>query len=134
MKKGFTLIELLVVIGVMAVIAAGVIATINPAQKRLQAQDATTQSAVGQIASAMQAAITVANPAVYPAVAALVPDELAVLPAAGNGNAINTSGAGTTVACVWGPMTATRNLTFGAGTVWCWCSDLGTASLRAACP
>ncbi|KKU96569.1 MAG: hypothetical protein UY28_C0032G0011 [Candidatus Amesbacteria bacterium GW2011_GWB1_48_13] len=35
-KKGFTLIELLVVIGVLAVIAAGVVALINPQDKIAQ--------------------------------------------------------------------------------------------------
>lgn len=53
-NKGFTLIELLVVIGLLAVIAAGVIALINPAEKTKQAQDSNAQSAIGQVATALQ--------------------------------------------------------------------------------
>ena len=54
MKKGFTLIELLVVIGIMAVIAAGVVALIDPVEKTRQANDANVQNAIGQIATALQ--------------------------------------------------------------------------------
>jgi len=54
MKRAFTLIELLVVIGVMAVIAAGVVALIDPIEKTRQANDANVQNAVGQIATALQ--------------------------------------------------------------------------------
>lgn len=53
-KKGFTLIELLVTIGILAVVAAGVIALINPQEKTRQAQDANAQSAIGQVATALQ--------------------------------------------------------------------------------
>lgn len=52
--KGFTLIELLVVIGVLAVVAAGVVALINPQDKLLQAGDSKVQSDIGQVATALQ--------------------------------------------------------------------------------
>lgn len=53
-KKGFTLIELLVVIGVLAVIAAGVVSLINPQDKIRQANDAKIQSDIGQLATGIQ--------------------------------------------------------------------------------
>jgi prepilin-type N-terminal cleavage/methylation domain-containing protein len=70
-KKGFTLIELLVVIGIMAVLAAGVVALINPLEKTRQANDANVQSAVGQVASALQsyAAQQASQTATYPTAA-----------------------------------------------------------------
>lgn len=54
LKKGFTLIELLVVIGLLAVIAAGVIALIDPLEKTRQANDANAINAIAQYATAMQ--------------------------------------------------------------------------------
>ncbi|KKU64644.1 MAG: hypothetical protein UX86_C0006G0012 [Candidatus Amesbacteria bacterium GW2011_GWC1_47_15] len=53
-KKGFTLIELLVVIGVLAVIAAGVVALINPQDKIAQANDSKVINDIGQYATALQ--------------------------------------------------------------------------------
>ena len=55
LKKGFTLIELLVVIGVLAVIAAGVVSLINPQDKLNAANDAKVQSDFGEIGTASQA-------------------------------------------------------------------------------
>lgn len=54
-KKGFTLIELMVVMGIMAVLAAGVVALLNPVDKINSANDATVQSGVGEAATAAQA-------------------------------------------------------------------------------
>lgn len=54
MRKAFTLIELLVTIAVLAVIAAGVIALIDPRDKVLQAADAKVQNDIGQLATALQ--------------------------------------------------------------------------------
>src|SRR3989304_9065557 len=120
MKKGFTLIELLVVIGVMAVIAAGVIATINPQQKILQARDAQSQSGVGQLAGALQSAAAVSQTGVYPASLAelVTAGELTVLPAAPTGSSWNATGLGTAgPVCVSAAMQATRNT--AVGTLWC---------------
>lgn len=49
-KKGFTLIELLVAIGILAVLAAGVFALIDPVDKVKQAGDARMQAIMGEIA------------------------------------------------------------------------------------
>ncbi|OGD00273.1 hypothetical protein A2701_02285 [Candidatus Amesbacteria bacterium RIFCSPHIGHO2_01_FULL_47_34] len=54
-KRGFTLIELLVVIGVLAVIAAGVVALINPQDKIAQANDTRVLNDIGQYGTALQA-------------------------------------------------------------------------------
>jgi type IV pilus assembly protein PilA len=43
-KKGFTLIELLIVIGIIAILAAGVIVVINPGRQFAQARDASRES------------------------------------------------------------------------------------------
>lgn len=56
--KGFTLIELLVVIAVMAVLAAGTFALINPLKRINQAKDATVKSDVGQLVRLLQAHFT----------------------------------------------------------------------------
>ncbi|OGD05250.1 hypothetical protein A2379_04575 [Candidatus Amesbacteria bacterium RIFOXYB1_FULL_47_13] len=53
MKKGFTLIELLVTIGVLAVVAAGVIAAIDPLDKMKQGRDAKVQSDISSVATAL---------------------------------------------------------------------------------
>lgn len=66
MKRGFTLIELLVVIGVLAVIAAGVVALINPLEKNRQAQDARVFSDIGQMSSAIQAIAATTVDGAYP--------------------------------------------------------------------
>ncbi len=51
-KKGFTLVELLVVIGVLGVLAAGLVVVINPADKIAQANDAKIKNDMSQIVSA----------------------------------------------------------------------------------
>lgn len=66
-KKGFTLIELLVVIGVLAVIAAGVVALINPQDKLMQANDAKVQNDIGQVATALQSYAAQNATGAYPA-------------------------------------------------------------------
>jgi prepilin-type N-terminal cleavage/methylation domain-containing protein len=53
-RKAFTLIELLVVIGIMAVLAAGVVALIDPIDKNRAATDAKVQNDIGQYATALQ--------------------------------------------------------------------------------
>ena len=53
MKKGFTLIELLVTIGVLAVVAAGGIAAIDPLDKMKQGRDAKVQSDISSVATAL---------------------------------------------------------------------------------
>ena len=52
-KKGFTLIELLVTIGVLAVVAAGVLAAIDPTDKLKAANDGRVQADMGQVATAL---------------------------------------------------------------------------------
>jgi prepilin-type N-terminal cleavage/methylation domain-containing protein len=139
MKKAFTLIELLVVIGVMAVIAAGVIATINPQQKILQARDSQAQSGVGQLATALQSWAAV-NTGTYPTAAQglgqLVTDgELTVQPTAplGSGGWVYAPAGGPppNTACVCVNVQAARNIAQGA--MWVWCSTRGEAGFRAAC-
>src|SRR3989344_3638791 len=67
-NSGFTLIELLVVIGVLAVIAAGVVALINPQDKIMQANDAKVQNDVGQLGTAIQS-FAAQNNGAYPTAA-----------------------------------------------------------------
>lgn len=78
-RFGFTLIELLVVIGVLAVVAAGVVALINPRDKILQANDSKVKNDVGQLATAVQS--YAAQNAVYPTTQGnYVPSELQQMP------------------------------------------------------
>lgn len=53
-KGGFTLIELLVVIGIIAILAAIVIVSINPAKRFQDAQDAQRRANVESILNALQ--------------------------------------------------------------------------------
>ncbi len=89
-NQGFTLIELLVVIGVLAVVASGVVALINPQDKLRQASDTKIQNDVGQLSTALQSyaaqrpdgsypcatggAASCSNPATANGVLALGPD------------------------------------------------------------
>lgn len=57
-RKGFTLIELLIVIAILGVLAAGVVAAINPTKRMNQANDSKVKNDVSQISTAMQAYFT----------------------------------------------------------------------------
>jgi prepilin-type N-terminal cleavage/methylation domain-containing protein len=52
--RGFTLVELLVVIGVLGVLATGLLIAINPAQQLAKARDSARKSAIKQIRSALE--------------------------------------------------------------------------------
>ncbi|OGD08329.1 hypothetical protein A2899_01855 [Candidatus Amesbacteria bacterium RIFCSPLOWO2_01_FULL_49_25] len=52
-NKGFTLIELLVTIGVLAVVAAGVLAAIDPVDKLRAGTDGRAQANIGQVATGL---------------------------------------------------------------------------------
>ena len=53
MKKGFTLIELVIVIAILAILAAVVVLTLNPAQLMAQARDSQRISDLGSVKSAI---------------------------------------------------------------------------------
>ena len=69
LRKGFTLIELLVTIGILAVVAAGVVALIDPVDKNRQAQDTKVISDIGQVATALQSYAAQNAGGLYPATA-----------------------------------------------------------------
>jgi prepilin-type N-terminal cleavage/methylation domain-containing protein len=51
-KKGFTLIELLVVLGILGILAAALLAAINPIEQLNKAQDATLEQVASEFVSA----------------------------------------------------------------------------------
>lgn len=51
-KKGFTLIELLVVLGILGILAAALLAAINPVEQLRKAQDASLEELASQYVSA----------------------------------------------------------------------------------
>lgn len=138
LKKAFTLIELLVVIGIMAVIAAGVIATINPQQKLFQARDAQTQNAIGQVATALQSYAAQDANGLYPTAAAMnignagsvliTSGELTAFPALATAATWNYGvNGGQTAVSVYVNLQATKNLVGGVASYWCWRSAAGQA-------
>ena len=138
MKRGFTLIELLVVIGVMAVIAAGVVALINPQDKLLQASDAKVQNDIGQMASSLQSSAAQNSSGFYPAALGdlVTNGELISLPVQPNGYAAWTyTGGGTATVTLCGQL---RSRKYATTPTWLWCSNPGrigaVASCAAACP
>ena len=52
-KRGFTLIELLIVIAILTIMAAAVIAAVNPAKRSRQARDAARKQHINNIANAL---------------------------------------------------------------------------------
>lgn len=112
-NSGFTLIELLVVIGVLAVVAAGVVALINPQDKLRQARDAKVQSDIGQIATALQSYAAQSSTGSYPTTAqgtaSLVPSELQSIPRDPNGVAYPYSGTAT-LSVAYGPLTSSKQI------------------------
>lgn len=58
LQKGFTLVELLVVIAILGILAAVVIAALNPAEQLARGRDAGRLSSVTQLGSAMQSYAT----------------------------------------------------------------------------
>lgn len=70
LKKGFTLIELIVVIAVIGVLAAVVIAAINPLEQLAKSEDAGRRSSVAQLAKAMDAYVANLGTGLYPALSA----------------------------------------------------------------
>ncbi|MFA5099037.1 MAG: type II secretion system protein [Candidatus Paceibacterota bacterium] len=65
MKKGFTLIELVIVIAILAILAAVVVLTLNPAQLMAQARDSQRISDLGSVKSAIALYLaTAASPAI----------------------------------------------------------------------
>lgn len=132
-KKGFTLIELLVVIGVLAVIAAGVVALIDPVDKNRAAMDAKVQSDIGQIATAMQSYAARDAAGQYPtALGTLSPSELVRVPVppAGYGATQYTIGGTNPNMYLCGPL---RSKKYTATPNWMWEAATGKTCAVAAC-
>lgn len=64
-RKAFTLIEILITVGLLGVVAAGVVTLMDPVDKYRQGTDAKVQHDIAQIATAMQS-YAVANDGLYP--------------------------------------------------------------------
>ncbi len=64
-KEGFTLIELLIVIGIIAILAAAIIVSINPGRQFREARNSTRWSHMNSIANGIYS-YAVANNGVFP--------------------------------------------------------------------
>ncbi len=150
MLKGFTLIELLVVIGILAVLAAGVVALINPQDKLYAANDSKVQSDIGELATGSQAYAATHN-GFFPAAAAdlVTSGDLGSAPTpptgygAAYGFAITPAGCSAGVTCTSVIITGTLKSKKYAGAtpatpVWRWESSTGktctVATTTTACP
>lgn len=130
--KGFTLIELLVVIAVLGVLAAAIIAAINPITKINQAKDSNIKNEIAQLSGALQAYYTGGGAtATYPlSLAALTVNELKALPSSATWVYATAPTGCTGLAaslCTSASVYGTLNITT-AGAAWCWRSN-GSAPL-----
>lgn len=135
-EKGFTLIELLIVIAILGVLAAAVIAAINPAKRIAQANDAALKNDVGAIATAMQAYYTT-NQFYALDVAALVTSkdlksEPKIPPARTVVYTVSRTAGCTAVApytgCEVSVSAPLNDPSLGAGSRWCWKSAVTGAT------
>jgi prepilin-type N-terminal cleavage/methylation domain-containing protein len=127
LKKAFTLIELLVVIGIMAVLAAGVVALIDPVDKTHAANDAKTANDISQLATALQSSAAQNPTGLYPAnLAALqTAGELTTVPVQPvSGAAYVYAGGGTAAVTVTGTLRS-KKFTTGGFNNWQWSSTTG---------
>lgn len=133
-RQGFTLIELLIVIAILGVLAAGVVAAINPGKRIRQANDAKIKNDIGQIATAQQGYATVNQ--VYTADTAdlVTSGDLKVIPTAPTGSSYtcDVSVGCSTTSCEVACYADLLDPTTGLG-VWCWKSTTGVAAELAAC-
>ena len=114
-KKGFTLIELLVVIGILGILAAALVATIDPFEQLNKAQDANVKNTMVEYLTANIRYYATHND--YPwgaGVAACVPEvkdssgNPALMPLCAGGNA--NTGVGCTVSTCLAPLVDDREL------------------------
>lgn len=137
-SKGFTLIELLIVIAIMGIMAAAVLAAINPVKRINQAKDSTIKSDIAQISNAMQTYFTskgTTGAAYYPAAVAdlVTAGELKSEPKYQGTTVYNVAknpGTCTTAAgtCTDIAVSYALNDYAVAGNVWCWRSSTGVAA------
>jgi|SRR3989344_7803102 len=113
-KKGFTLVELLVTIGVLAVVAAGVVALIDPRQKLLQGADSKVLNDISQVATAAQA--YAAQTGDFPADATQLGTELTTTPIAPSGYTGYTITPNATTFFAMGQLKSTRFMEQNCGT------------------
>jgi prepilin-type N-terminal cleavage/methylation domain-containing protein len=140
LRKAFTLIELLVVIGIMAVLAAGVITLINPVEKTRQANDAQIQNSIGEFATSLQS-YAAQNNGTYPTTAQglaylVTVGELQTQPSPPTGYSAwtYTNTAGNVFTC--GQLRSKKYTSAAAPgpyTFWMWCNNGRNAGPAAAC-
>lgn len=135
-SKSFTLVEVLIIIAIMGVLAAGVLAAVNPLKGINKSKDSKIKSDISQIAGAMQAYYTntaISGASHYPAaIAELVESgELKTEPKVDGGSYSLTRKPD--LCSTDGPLFCTDVFVYfplndpaEAGNVWCWRSDVGT--------
>ena len=141
LKKGFTLIELLIVIAILGVLSVAVLVGINPVDKINAANDSTVQTAISQIANAVESN-AVSNSGLYATAtdwttlqtALTTSGDLKQAIALPTGYTITASSTGAGPAKVGVNL---KSIKYSATPFWVWCNTSGKAGPVAAvttCP